>query len=202
MAVSAIRQAPYYLVFDGQSLNNVGQYPNKVRTWVNDNEGVFLPYRVVAIDGQDFDGATVDDLAASFARRTAPHARTGAVNVLMMCGGQTGCSGGDSAATLRSEAAAYADLWYAANPAGLVLITTIPPADASYYNGAAETVRNTFNAALLSTGVSSGDFHAVVDIASVLTYPTHFTDIVHWNATGAQLAADEVGPALATLLGL
>lgn len=199
----AIRQAPYYLVFDGQSLNRTGGYPIKVRT-ATGYGATFMPYRIAAISGLDW-----ETLAGSFATRTAPHAKTGAVNTLMLNGGQTGCSEGDSAATLRSNAAAYADLGFAAG-FDHVLVTTIPAASSAYYDAAAETQRQSFNSTLLSTGVSSGDFSAVVDIASAIdavadpdgTDPTYYADIVHWTPAGAQVAADVVGPALLTLLGL
>jgi hypothetical protein len=192
----AARIAPVSLVFDGQSLNRVGGYPSKCQ--------LGLPYTSFFTTARS--GHSMTALALDFATRTAQHAKIGSVNVLVITGGQTDLTDGDSAAQVRTDKAAYADLAYAAG-FDHVVCTTIPCAKIpDYYSSGQNTIRGTFNSALVSTGVSSGDFDAVADIASATGMGTwsgtYFDDSVHWNATGAQSAADVVKATLETLLGL
>lgn len=204
------RRALWGVVFDGQSNNLVGGYwPVKVMTG---RVSTYVHPTLVAILG-----ASWAQLALSAAVRRDPHANLGQSTVLSMCGGTTGVTNGDNAATLYADHKNYAQ---AAKAAGFdkVVVQTILPATG--FTAGQNTERRAANELLMANG--DGVFDAVVDVASDsassnpggppsgvvyfgsgnLDTPgdtTYYSDGLHLKAAGTDDYAASVAPALTAL---
>lgn len=188
-----------HLLFDGQSLNDFGSYPAKVNLGYPALYGMTL--RNLSVGGFGW-----EDLAANADTRLFPYCSTAPTTVLMMNGCQNDLLDDDDAATVYALMVAYADAARLTGGVEKVLAVTVPAADPSYFTAGQDAERQALNATLVATGVSSGDFDAIADIAAAPeldgTDPTYYLDIVHWTPAGAQVAADIVRPVLLDMLGL
>lgn len=182
------------IVCDGQSLAN---YPAR--------PGRYIDYAVAALDDTTFRRFVVADdseawgtLDDDLPTRVNHILVRASFSIMILQGGQTDLAlGGATAANLLTTVNAYAD---AARTAGAdkIIYTTLPPADVpGFYSSDQNTRRTDHNGLAIAQGTTGGHFDAVVDVASLLTYPTHFADVVHLNAAGAVIFGNAVAPTIA-----
>lgn len=206
MPKSLVVAPAFYLVFDGQSLNNTGNFPLAVKNRIMALTG--LPTNKVLLKNVAISGVSWDGLTPTFANRTAPHSKTSSKTVLIMNGDQAAVLADENAASLRTNANDYAAL---VNAAGFykTVITTMPPASlVTLYTTNREAARVSFNSDLISNGVSNGNFDSVADVAGAMgTYASGLSagwwdDTIHWSTTGAAVGAVPLADKIITLLGL
>lgn len=186
------------VVFDGQSLNNVGlvdpfeggnyPYPDQVMS------GRRVQWANVAISGKSW-----TDLATTAATRTDPLAGYATNTVLVMCGGTSDIHAGDSGQQLYDEEVAYATARRAAGYTHVIATTLVGNKGNTPEQNQA---RLDHNAILLAD--PDGAFDAVVDFdvppLNDWNNTAIYFDGVHWWSTGAKIAAELMAPTLDALL--
>lgn len=183
------------VVFDGQSRLTSPAVPPHVMT------GKSVPWVNVAKGGHGW-----YDLTADASTRLHRQARKSGTDILVLFGGEgdlwnASPSGQQSGATVYSRLTTYAN---AARTAGFdfVLVCTVPPAGPDVLGTGRPSPSEV--QALLDYNdlirLNAGDWDGVIDVATVLddaTDQTYFAiDRTHFNATGAQTAADLIRPVL------
>lgn len=201
--MAGFRAAPVYIVADGQSLNTV---PTLTPTWVErmcTDYGYVTPY-VPAIGG-----APWYFLSTHMELRTA-YAHAGLTTVYTMLGGEADMGpvpasnypgwGLASGATTYTRMTDMADQCRTAGY-DLMIGCTIPPV--ALWTAPQEAQRVIYNDLIIANGDDT--FDAIIDFTVTPledntdeTY--YFVDHTHWNSTGAQLAADIIGPVVDGLL--
>jgi len=197
--MAGFRAAPVVCVFDGQSHNVVPDPPDNYPTLMCADLGFVTPL-VPAVAGAPW---LLLGTAERMARKVTPYAHAGLTTFYIMEGGQGDLDslfGSATGATTYARMVAMADIAAGAGYSFLIGCT-IPPS-ASLTAGE-ETQRLAYNVLILANGDDT--FDAIVDLdATALgdnTDETYYDpDHIHWNAVGAQLAADTVGPAVTSLL--
>lgn len=200
----AARTSPYFVVFDGQSLNlpDNGNYPAKVMAnypgvaWVN-----------VAIGGASWTelyNGTGDAVGQPASTRTYVWGdRNFAIPILVMCGGTADYNlfgDNDTAAQCYADQCQYAD---DARTAGFTYVTSSTTTPASYITGTQETRRLAGNVLLIADasnkfdGVAQHAEHVDLDDSSVTTY---YADGVHWTDAGGTVAAGITKTVLDTII--
>lgn len=176
------------LVFDGQSLNlmPVGNtYP-----------ALLMVGRVGAWAAVAISAASWTTLATTRTARLGQLGRACTPSVLVMCGGTTDLTDGDSGATVCADMESYAT---AARALGFdyVVACTITPSIG--FTGPQETQRLAANVAIRA----SAGFDAVADLVAdsrlATITGTYYADGIHWTAAGAAAAAETVGVAVDSL---
>lgn len=197
LATAAVTPMPaVYVVFDGQSMNLVGDYPSKLMAT---QPG--MPFANVSIGGRSW-----TELAATAPERLHGLADSGQTTVLIMNGGTRDLFyEGDDGPTLYADERSYAEL---ARAAGFdyIIGTTTTPAEA--FSLRVDARRRAANALLVEN--EEEVFDGIVDFDADLrpALSLHdsddaaaYPDGVHWSPEAAQAAAALVEDQLTAILG-
>lgn len=162
-------------------------YPYRVMS------GRGIPHVVPAVNGTSWSSLQPTQ-TTRLGRAIAPYERC----VLVMCGGTSDLTEGDTAATLLSDMEGYAT---SARALGVdyIIATTITPS--TLLDATQETRRVAANTLIKA----STAWEACIDLAAIPALQntadtTYYLDGTHWTGTGAQIAADAISPAVDTAL--
>lgn len=188
------RAAPFFVIFDGQSLNYtpVGNaLPAQLMA------GRRIPYTEQWVNGTAW--SVLDD---NLAVRIRPYANAGITTIYNMIGGTGDVNNGDSGATMYATMSAIA-VTVKSYGVDIVVATTIMPSIT--HIGAEITARNDANTLIMAD--ANGSFNYKVNLAAVAglddaTNATYYGDGTHWLAAGATLAKDTLAPTYNTITGV
>ena len=181
------RAAPYFVIFDGQSMN--GGWPDYVLT-----ELVMAGRNNAAYHEPWLSGIAWSAMDDSLAARVKPYANSGLTTIYNMVGGTTDVNNGDSGATIYATMSAIAQT-VKGYGVDFVVATTITPSTS--HTGGEITARQNANTLIMAD--ADGYFDYKVDLAGVSglddpTNETYYFDGTHWWPDGAQLAAATLDP--------
>ena len=185
------------VIFDGQSLPLVPAtatlaFPARVMS------GRGVPWTVTAVGASSWTAFS----CSAAATRTHIYGPMADRSILVMAGGTTDLTDGDTGAQAFADAISYAD---AARTAGFdrVIALTIPPSTALLNTEPLETARTDHNTLMVADAGS--DFDAIVDLSDDPDFEdatsTYFSvDETHFSIKGARAAARLLAPHIETAL--